>query len=103
MIWIRYNYLTPSVQDIKGKEDALKATSSQSKHYKQKAKRTVSFAKIGQTAIQNKNFPNKYMQRHKMTKIRRLQQKHRLGMVCKILIWGLGLGGGVDGWNLSRF
>ena len=41
MIKNRYNYLTPSVQDIKGKE-RLKATAPQSKGYKQKAKRTVS-------------------------------------------------------------
>ena len=40
----------------KGKKDVLKATASRSKHYKQKAKRTVSFPKIGQTAIQNNNF-----------------------------------------------
>ena len=34
----------------KGKKDALKATAPQSKHYKQKAKRAVSFQNIGQTA-----------------------------------------------------
>ena len=60
MIRNRYNYLSPSVQDTKGKEDALKATAPQSlqlqqlNHYKQKAKRTVSFPKIVQTGIQNK-------------------------------------------------
>ena len=40
----------------KGKKDALKATAYQSKHYKQKSKRTVSFQNVGQTAIQNKIF-----------------------------------------------
>ena len=38
-----YNYLTSSAQTPKGKKDILKATTPQSKHYKQKAKRTVSF------------------------------------------------------------
>ena len=53
----------------KGKKDTLKATAPQSKHYKQKAKRTVSFPKIGQIAIHNKNFTRTYMQRHTMTEI----------------------------------
>ena len=51
----------------KGKRDALKATAPQLKHYKQKANRTVSFPKIGQMAIQNKNFSRTYMQIHTMT------------------------------------
>ena len=51
----------------KGKKDALKVTAQQSKYYKQKAKRTVSFPKIGQTAIQNKYYTRTYMQRHTMT------------------------------------
>ena len=33
---------------LMAKKDALKATAPQSKHYKQKAKRIVSFPKIGQ-------------------------------------------------------
>ena len=53
----------------KGKKDALKATAPQSKHYKQKAKRTVPFPKISQTAIQNKNFTRTNMQWHTMTEI----------------------------------
>ena len=36
----------------------------QSKHYMQKAKRTVSFPKIDRTAIQNRIFTKTYMQRH---------------------------------------
>ena len=56
------------------KREALKATTPQSKHYKQKAKRTVSFPKIGQTAIQNNNKKIKIHQdimqrRHTMIKI----------------------------------
>ena len=55
MIRNRYNYLSLSVQDTKGgKKNALKATTAQLKHYKQKTKMTVSFPIIGQTAIQNK-------------------------------------------------
>ena len=46
----------------KGK-DILKATAPQPKHYKQKAKRRVSFKKTGQAAIQNKNFTRTYMQK----------------------------------------
>ena len=42
---------------------------AQSKHYKQKAKRTVFSPKISQTAIQNKKFTRKYMQNHTMTEI----------------------------------
>ena len=53
----------------KGKKDALEATAPQSKHSKQKAKRTVSFQNIGQTAIQNKNFTMTYMQRHIITEM----------------------------------
>ena len=41
----------------KGKKDALTATAKQSKHYKQKAKRTVSVPKIGQTVSKIKNSP----------------------------------------------
>ena len=54
----------------KGKKDAPKVTASQSKHYKQKTKRTVSTIN-GQTAIQNikKKITNTYTQRHKMTYI----------------------------------
>ena len=40
----------------KGKKNALEATAPQTKHYKQKTKRTVFPQKHGQTAIQNKNF-----------------------------------------------
>ena len=36
----------------KGKKDVLKATALQSKHYKQKAKRIISFLKIGQTTVE---------------------------------------------------
>ena len=50
----------------KGKKDALKAMSPQSKHYKQKAKRTVPFPKIGQTAstIKLKKITRTYIHRH---------------------------------------
>ena len=52
MIRNRYNYVTPFVHDTMGKKDTLKATAPQSKHDKQKAKRTVSFKKNGQMATQ---------------------------------------------------
>ena len=48
----------------KGKKVAPKVTAPQSKHYQQKAKRTVSSQTNGQTDIQNKNFTKTYMQRH---------------------------------------
>ena len=51
--WSSVGYMR-STKTPKGMKDALKATAPLSKHYKQKAKRTVSFPKIGQTAIQNK-------------------------------------------------
>ena len=53
----------------KGKKDALKPMAPQSKHCKQKVKRTVSFPKFGQTAIQSENFTRTYMQRHTTTEI----------------------------------
>ena len=89
MIRNRYNYLTP-----KGKKDVLKATASQSKHYKQKAKRTVSLQqqqkkkkkkkkkrkKNGQTVIQNKkNHPDihakTYNDRNSKFKKKKTKQK----------------------------
>ena len=48
----------------KGKKDALKVTTPQSKHYKQKAKRTVSSQKIGQTAIQKTKKTKKKHKKH---------------------------------------
>ena len=55
----------------KGKQGAFKATHApQLKHYKQTAKRTVSFPKIGQTVIKNENkITRTYMWRHTMTEI----------------------------------
>ena len=49
MIRNRNTYLTSSVQDTKGKGELI-ATASQSKHYKQKAKRTVAL-KNGEIVI----------------------------------------------------
>ena len=43
MIRNRYNYLTPSIQDTKGKKDALKAMAPLSKRYKQKAQTQLAF------------------------------------------------------------
>ena len=74
----------------KGKKDAHKATAPQSKHYKQKAKRTVSFPNNGQTAIQNRNFTSAYMQRHKMTEIE--NHSRSIALVNKYY-WGGGGGG----------
>ena len=83
-----FHSLTP-----KGKKDTLKVTAPQSKHCKQKAKRTVS-SQNGQTAIQNKK---KYHQVvHAKTYIDRYskpQQKHRLGTVSKNITGGGGGGG----------
>ena len=61
----------------KGK-DAV--TAPQSKHYKQKAKRTVSSPKNDQTAIQNKIIPKTYMQRHSMTDIVNHSRSTALGI-----------------------
>ena len=74
----------------KGKKDALKATELQSKHYKQKAKRTVSFPKIGQTAIQNKK--NQDI-RHTKTEIVNHSRSTALNRSVKYY-WG---------WKLNRF
>ena len=54
MISNRYNYLTSS-KTSKGKKDA--PTAPQTKHYRQKAKRSVSFPKIGQRAIRHEISP----------------------------------------------
>ena len=51
----RYNYVTPSVQDTKGKE------------LKQKDKWTDSFPQIGQTAIQNNKKKTIHQNRHAKT------------------------------------
>ena len=83
-------------QTPKGKKDGLKAMTPQSKHYKQKAKRTVSFPNICQTAIQNKNFTRTYMQRHTDSKP---QQKHRLKTVNKYIITARGWGRWVGVWG----
>ena len=83
---------------FKGKKDALKATAPQSKHFKQKDKRTVAFPKIGQTAIQNKNFTRTYMQRHTMTKIVNRSRSNALERSVKTLR-GRGGGGGGGGWG----
>ena len=92
MIRNRYNYLTPSIQDTKGKEDALKATAPRSKHHKQKAKRTVSFPN---------NWPNGYPKWKKKSPdvhtktyndrstCSKPQQKHRLVTVSKTITGGL--------------
>ena len=59
----------------KGKKDALKVTASQSKHYKQKAKRTVSSKgqflqkKMAKRLSKIKNFTKTYMQRHTLTDV----------------------------------
>ena len=50
----------------KRKKDALKVTAPQSKHYKQKAKRTF-FQTNSQTAIQNKTYTKTNMQRQTIT------------------------------------
>ena len=47
-------------------KDALRVTASQSKHYKQKAKRTVS-SQNGQTAIQKKKKTKKHQDIHAET------------------------------------
>ena len=86
MIRNRCNYHTPSVKNTNGKERCTKATVPQSKHYKQTAKRTVSFPNIGQTAIQNKHFTRTYNDRNSKP-----QQRHSLGMVSKTLLGGLNL------------
>ena len=68
----------------KGKKDALKATTPQSKHYKQKAKRTD----IGQTAIQ-------ISLGHTMTEIVNHSRSTALERSVKSLTWEWGWGGGL--------
>ena len=80
---IRNRYLPSKTR--KGKKDALKATAPQSKHNKQKVKRTSSFQTIGQTAIQNANFTRTYMQRHTLTKIVNHSRNTALERTVKIL------------------
>ena len=88
MISNRYNYLTPSIQDTKGKRDALKVTASQSKHYKQKTKRTVSFPKeLAKRLSKIKISPGHTLIHAKTYNYRnsKPQQKHHLGTVSKNL------------------
>ena len=85
MIRNQYNYLKPFVQ--KGKKDALKATTLQSKHYKQKAKRTVSPQNNGQ----NKKFIRLYIQRHTMTEIVNQSRSTALERSVKTLLGGFNL------------
>ena len=82
----------------KGKKGALKAPAPQSKHYKQKAKRTVSFPKFCQTAIQNIYFTKTYMQRHTMTEILNYSRSTALERSVKILM-GVGLKSILRGHN----
>ena len=79
---------------LKGKKHALKATAPQSKHYKQKAKRMVSFPKIGQTVIQNKKkITRTYMQRH--TNTERVNNSRITALDRSVKYnWG---------WGLNRF
>ena len=96
----RYNYLTPS-KTPKRKKGALKATVPQSKHNKQKAKRTLSFPKTGQTAIQTKQKKifRTYMQRDTMTEIVNHSRSIALERSVKFC-WVAGGGGGA---GLNRF
>ena len=72
------------------KKDAIKATAPQSKPYKQKAKKDSFFLKkIGQTAIQNKNFTKTYMQRHTMTEIVNHSRSNALERSVKPLLESL--------------
>ena len=65
MIRNRYHYLTPSVQDTKGKEGPTQSNTLQAEIQKNNF-----FPKTGQTAIQNKTkFTGTDIQRHTMTEI----------------------------------
>ena len=86
MIMNRYNYLNPSVQDPNGKKDALKATESQSKHYKQKAKMTASFLKMDKRLLKRKKNHQDIHAKTYSDRNSKPQQKHRLGTVRKILL-----------------
>ena len=72
----------------KGKKNALKAMAPQSKHYKKKTKRTVSFPKVGQTAIQNKNFTRTHLQRRIMTDI--INQSRSIGLERSVKYYCVG-------------
>ena len=80
-------YLPPKTP--KKKKDALKATAPQSKHYKQKAKRIVSFHNLDQMAIQNNKKtanPQNIHAKINNDKTSIPQQKHLLGTVNKTLL-----------------
>ena len=68
----------------KGKKDALKATATL--QAKQNAKRTVTFPKIGQTAIQNIKLTRTYTQRHTITEIVNQSRSNALVRSVKILL-----------------
>ena len=61
-------YHLPS-KTSKRKKDALKATTPRSNHYKQKAKRTVSFPKIGHNGRPKQKFRQDIHLKHTMTEI----------------------------------
>ena len=105
MIRNRHNYLTPSVQDIKGKKGRTKRigttietlqTESQKDSFFPKKKKKKK--KNGQTAIQNKMLTRTYMQRHTMTEIVNHSRSTAWEPVSKIVyITGRGRGGGGGG------
>ena len=80
----RYYYLTPSIQDTKGKEGHTKRNGTTIKTL-QAENQKDSFFLIGQPVILNTNLTRTYMQRHTMTEI----VNHSLGTVSKNLTEGL--------------
>ena len=97
MIRNRYNYLTPSVQDTKGKEGRTESNNTTIKTLQRESQKARFFPKIGQTAIQYKNFTRTYAKTYN-DRNNKPQQKH-LERSVKILLGEWGRVGG--GWFID--
>ena len=90
MIKNRYNYLRPSVPRHHRERRGHFKHAPQSKHYKQKAKRTLSFQQMAKRLSKIKLHEDKHAKTEKNDRHTK-QQKHHLGMASKN-ITGVGVG-----------
>ena len=90
MIRNRYNYLTTSVQNIKGKDGRTSSNNTTIKTLQAESQKDSFFPKIGQTAIQNKNSTRTYMQIHRMTETVNRSRSTALERSVKIFTGGGG-------------
>ena len=88
MIWNQYNFLTPCVQDTKGKEGHTESHGNQNTTSRKPKGQFLSQI-IGQTAIQSKNFTRTHMQRHTMTETVNHSRSTTLEQSVKTLLGGL--------------